>query len=139
MMSVVTLIIVGLLTGALASALGIGGGIIFVPALIFILGFEQHLAQGTSLAIIAGTSMVATAIHYRRGRVDAKVGAIVGGVGVIGAVLGSRLALALDGEVLRRLFAALLVIMATRLLIQSFGSATKTGHVDDGTPDDSTR
>lgn len=119
-MTVVALIVLGLLTGAVASALGIGGGVVFVPALIVILGFDQHLAQGTSLAIIVGTSVVATLIHHRHGRVDWKVAIIVGGMGVVGGVAGSRLALALDGDLLRKMFAALLVIMATRLLIQSF-------------------
>jgi hypothetical protein len=117
--TVVILIIVGLLAGTMASALGVGGGIIFVPALVVILDFSQHEAQGTSLAVIIPTAIIATIVHARRGRVDWRVALPVACGGVLGALAGAGLALQLDGALLRRLFAALLLVLAARMLLRS--------------------
>ena len=64
-MMLAALVIVGLIAGALASTLGVGGGIVFVPALVIIAGFEQQLAEGTSLAVILPTMMVGAWSHHR--------------------------------------------------------------------------
>lgn len=118
-MTVIGLILLGLVAGTIAAALGVGGGVIFVPAFVAVFGFTQHLAEGTSLAVILGTAAVATWVHGRHGRVDWRNAAIVGGGGVIGAFLGASLALRLDAELLRRLFAVLLIAVAVRLLIHT--------------------
>ena len=109
----------GLFAGAMAAALGVGGGIIFVPALVIVAGFDQHLAQGTSLAIILPTAIVSTLVHARAGRVVWPVAIPIGVVGLIGALLGARAAIALDPELLRRLFGILLVVIATRMLLRA--------------------
>ena len=131
---IVALIALGIVAGALASALGIGGGIIFVPAFVSLFGFSQLEAQGTSLAIIVGTSIVATVGHARKGRIDWKIAAFVGIGSITGAVLGSRTAFFLDEDVLRRIFAAMLVVLAVRMAWHAWSvrpSAPADGSGDD--------
>lgn len=119
MIELVGFILVGLVSGVVASTLGVGGGVIFVPALGLLFGFSQHVAQGTSLAIIVPTAIVSTMVHAGRSRVDWRVAGLVAIGGVFGGFLGSAAALSLDGVVLRRLFAALLVIVAIRMVSKS--------------------
>ena len=115
-MNVVGLVVLGLVAGIFAAGLGVGGGLLFVPALVVLFGFEQQLAQGTSLAVILPTAVVATIVHHRRGRVVWPLATWVAAGGVGGAVVGSRIALALDGALLRRLFATLLLVLVARIL-----------------------
>jgi hypothetical protein len=115
-MTVVALIALGLAAGLLAATLGVGGGIVYVPALVALFSFAQHEAQGTSLAVIVPTTLVAAAVHARAGRIEWRTAALLGVGGLVGGVLGAASALALDDTVLRRLFAAFLVIMALRML-----------------------
>ena len=119
------LVLVGLFTGALAAVLGIGGGIIYVPALATLFGFQQHLAQGTSLAIIVPTAIVATVVHARAQRVDWRLVAELGVGGVVGGFLGAQSALALEGSVLRRMFAGLLVLAAIRMAAKTRRTAVE--------------
>jgi len=109
----------GLVAGVLASVLGIGGGIVFVPALVTLFSFQQHLAQGTSLAVIVPTAIVGTITHARAGRIAIRVALFLAAGGVLGGFLGGRAALALEAPVMRRLFTVLLVITAVRLLYQN--------------------
>ena len=118
MMTIFGLIVAGLLAGALASALGIGGGVIFVPVLAVGLGLDQAVAQGTSLAVIVPTALIGTYGHARYKRVEWKAVWPVAAGGIVGAVIGAQAALAADPLLLRRLFAALLVVLAARLIRQ---------------------
>jgi len=111
--------LLGLITGLIASTMGIGGGIIFVPSLVVFFGFAQHIGQGTSLAIIVPTAIVGTVLHARKGRVEWRVALLIASGGIVGGLLGSRAALALDPLLLRRLFAGLLVLIAIRMLSSS--------------------
>lgn len=118
-MTLVALILIGLTAGALATALGIGGGVVFVPALVVLLGFSQHLAEGTSLAVIVPTTIIGTWVHHRHGRIEWRTALTVGAFGILGGLAGSRLALSLDAVSLRRMFAVLLLVVAARLLRQT--------------------
>lgn len=109
----------GLVAGSLAALLGIGGGIIYVPALVTIFGFAQHEAQATSLAVIVPTTIVAAWVHSRAGRVDWPRAIALGSGGLIGGALGAWSALAVDGLVLRRLFAGILVFVAYRMIVKA--------------------
>lgn len=111
-----TLIAVGLLAGVLSATLGVGGGVVFVPALVALLGFEQQVAQGTSLAVILPTVIVGSTVHARAGRVVWKVAITAGAGGVLGGLAGAEVALGLPESVLRRLFAVFLLVMAARML-----------------------
>jgi uncharacterized membrane protein YfcA len=116
-------VVLGLLAGTLAAILGVGGGIVYVPALVALFAFEQHIAQGTSLAIIVPSMVVAAVTHSRAGRVDWRLAAILGGGGILGGVAGAQVALSLDPALLRRLFAGFLVLMVMRMLKKTRSSA----------------
>ena len=117
MIEATLLIGAGLVAGAIASALGVGGGVVFVPVLAVGLALDQATAQGTSLAVIVPTVLIGTYVHARKGRVVWSAVVPVAAGGVLGGLLGARLALATDPQLLRRLFAALLVVLAVRLIV----------------------
>lgn len=112
---VVIAIAIGLAAGVLAGLFGVGGGILFVPALTIVLGLEQHHAQGTSLLAILPTVVVGAWRQHRYGNVRWKASFVLGLAGIGGVVAGGFLAESLSGGVLRRLFAALLLITAAQL------------------------
>jgi len=87
-----------------------------------VVGLEQAVAQGTSLAVIAPTAAIATFAHVRYGRVDWNAAIPVGGSSIVGAFIGAQLALAANPLLLRRLFAGLLVVLATRLVVTQLRS-----------------
>lgn len=118
-MTVVGFIIIGLGAGALAATLGVGGGVVYVPALVALFSFDQHIAQGTSLAVIVPTTIVAAVVHFRAGRVDVRLALALGVGGIVGGLGGAATALALDGPLLRRMFAVFLVLMAFRMLAKT--------------------
>ncbi len=116
MLELIGFLILGLVTGIIAATLGVGGGIIFVPSLVMFFSFAQHTAQGTSLAVILPTAIVGTFVHSRRGRVNWRVAGLIAVGGIVGGLVGSFAALSIDPDVLRRLFAVLLVAVAIRML-----------------------
>jgi uncharacterized protein len=115
--TVVTLLAIGVAAGFLAGLLGVGGGILLVPAMVLLLGFDQHVAQGTSLVVIVPAAMIGTWTHYRRGTIRPRDAVLVAAGGVVGAVIGSLSALSIDDEILRRLFALVLLATAIRMLM----------------------
>jgi uncharacterized protein len=115
------LVAVGLLAGGLAGLLGVGGGIVMVPALVLVLAEPQVIAKGTSLAVIAPTAAAGTISNLRAGLADLRTAAAVGIAGVAAAFAASLLALRLDPLLSAVLFALLLVAMAIRLLLAARG------------------
>jgi uncharacterized protein len=129
-------IVLGLGAGILAASLGIGGGIIFVPVLVSVFGFSQLGAQGTSLAVIVPTAMIATYGHMRAGRVVWKVVAVTGGAGIVGALIGSQVAYALDEQLLQRIFAVVLVALAVRMALRAWSLRQVSDPLPDSRPPD---
>ena len=108
---------VGLLSGALSGLIGVGGGIIIVPALILILGYSQQQAQGTSLGLLLlPVGLLAVWNYYKKGYIDVKVVLIMSIAFVVGGWLGSKLALNISQTSLKRVFALVLVAIATKML-----------------------
>lgn len=105
---------IGLAVGAFSAFLGVGGGTIMVPVLAIAFGLDQHMAEGTSLAVIVPTAVVGALAHHRRGYLDLRRAAILGAGGVIGVVFGAQLALALSGELLRDVFGLFLIAAGIR-------------------------
>jgi uncharacterized membrane protein YfcA len=112
-------VLLGVVTGTLAVIVGVGGGIIYVPALTAIFEFAQKDAQGTSVAVVAPAALIATVANNRAGWVRWPVALSVATGAVIGAVGGAEVAKRLDDTLLRRLFAVLLVITAVRMIMRS--------------------
>lgn len=113
---ILALLAIGLSAGLLAGLLGIGGGVVMVPAMVLIVGLDQHVAQGTSLLVIIPAAAFGSFTHHRHGRLALRDAASLAVGGVLGAVLGSVTALSLDEQLLRRLFAVLILVVAARLL-----------------------
>jgi uncharacterized protein len=118
-LTLVTLLAIGLAAGFLAGLLGVGGGILLVPAMVLLLGFDQHVAQGTSLVVIVPAALIGSWTHYRRGTIRLRDAMLVAAGGIVGAAIGSVSALSLDDELLRRLFALVLLATAARMLLST--------------------
>jgi len=132
MLEILALLLLGLVAGGFAATLGIGGGVIFVPFLVFAFGFAQLEAQGTSLAIIVPTAIVGAIGHARAGRINRKVFAVVAAAGVVGAAGGALLAQSADGDTLRRIFAIVLALLAVRMGMRTFSLWRVSRTVDTG-------
>jgi uncharacterized protein len=116
-MQIVQLIIVGLMAGLLSGFVGIGGGLIMVPALIWLLGYSQHQAQGTSLGVlILPVVFLAVRNYYKAGMIDFKVVAIIAAAFVLGGFFGSKWALALPAETVKRIFGVVMLVAALKLI-----------------------
>lgn len=102
---------VGVLVGIVAGLLGVGGGLVMVPALSLLLGYTQHLAQGTSLAVIIPVSLSAMAAHTRRGNVVWSLVPPMAVGAVIGALITTGPVFQIEGRVLRIMFGVFLVLV----------------------------
>jgi len=108
---------VGLTVGILSALLGIGGGVLLVPALLFIWACSMHTAIGTSLAVITVGSLAAASRHYMLGNVNIPLaGALAVGMVVGGFFIGAPLAEMLPGEILKKIFGVLLVVVGMRMI-----------------------
>jgi len=111
------LILIGLASGTLAGLVGVGGGIIIIPALVYILGFTQKEAQGTSLGILLlPVGILAVINYYKQGYIDIKAVIIISLAFVIGGFFGSKLALSISQDTLRKVFGTLLLVLAIKML-----------------------
>lgn len=111
-----TLVIIGIITGVAAGMLGIGGAIIMVPALVFIMGLSQHQAQGTSLAVmLPPIGIIAAYNYYKAGEVNLKFALILATAFIIGSFFGSKLALNIPQHTLKKIFALLLFAVSMKM------------------------
>jgi len=111
------LVVIGFLTGTLAGLLGIGGGVIMVPAMIVLLGEAPVVAKGTSVAVIVPTAIMGTIRNRRHANADIRIAAVVGMFGVVSAVIGGTVADRLSPEVSNVMFAALLLFVAATQIL----------------------
>lgn len=116
-MGTVLFIALGLAAGLLSGLVGVGGGIIVVPALVFLFGFTQHQAQGTTLAMmVPPIGALAAWAYYSQGHVDIKVAALLCAGFVIGGYLGGKAAVSLSTPVLTKAFGAVLLLVSLKML-----------------------
>jgi len=110
------ILLVGLVVGMVSGVVGIGGGILFVPALVWLLGMDQHKAQGTSLgALLAPVGIFAFLEYYRRGNADVRVAALLAAGFLVGGYFGAVGAQHIPEVWLRRIFAITLVVVGGRM------------------------
>lgn len=114
------LFFIGVISGII-SGMGIGGGAILIPALVIIYNMQQQVAQSVNLLFFVPTAVIALIIHFKNKAVDIKIAIPIIASGVVGAVLGSRLAVALPGPVLRKWFGIFLLAMGSYEMIRSGG------------------
>jgi uncharacterized membrane protein YfcA len=114
---ILILLLIGLFAGMLSGMIGVGGGIVIVPALIFFLGFNQHQAQGTSLGLLMlPVGILAVLNYYHKGHIDIGYVGIMAIGFVLGGYLGSKLALNISELVLKRFFAIILFYTAFKMM-----------------------
>ena len=110
------ILLVGVVVGAVSGVVGIGGGILFVPALVWLFGMDQHKAQGTSLgALLAPVGLLAFMEYYRNGNADLRVGLLLAAGFLVGGYFGAVGAQHIPDLWLRRIFAVMLVVIGGRM------------------------
>ncbi|MFQ5966939.1 MAG: sulfite exporter TauE/SafE family protein [Acidimicrobiia bacterium] len=115
----VALAVVGLFAGALSGMMGVGGGIVMVPAMVILFGIPDAVAKGTSLAVILPTAAVGTIRNLANRNADLKMAAVVGAAGIASAFIASRIAVDLNPRLSQALFGGFLVLVAARTFAQA--------------------
>ena len=124
--TILIIIGVGIAAGILGGLVGVGGGIIIVPALVYFIGFSQKTAQGTSLGLIMlPVGILGVLQYYKQGHVDFRVVGILAIGFLIGSFFGSKIALSLPQDTVKKVFAGLMIIIAIKMLF--FDKPKKTG------------
>jgi len=114
--SFLMLLLIGLIAGILGGLLGLGGGIIMIPAMVFLLGFSQHQAIGTSLAVmLPPIGMFAAYNYYKAGDVNLVYALIIAVAFMAGSWLSSKFALSIPENILKKIFSILLVLVAIKM------------------------
>ncbi len=118
MTAILILLLVGLIAGALSGMVGIGGGIVIVPVLVYFLGFSQHQAQGTTLFMFLIPIGILGVINYwQSGFVDWKVALIMASTFVIGSYFGSKFAISLDQQTIKKVFGAIIILLGIKMVL----------------------
>jgi hypothetical protein len=120
-MHIVIAIAVGLVAGVISGVLGVGGGTISIPAMVLLLGVEQHTAQGVSLAAMMFTALVGAFVHYRQGNVKLNAVFLIIPSAVAFSFLGAWAAGHVTAEWLTRAFAVFLLLIGCRMLLFNRG------------------
>lgn len=111
------LVLLGLMAGIFSGLVGVGGGVIIVPALVFLFGLSQESAQGTTLALmVPPVGILAAWTYYKHGYVDVKVAVLICLGFLIGGLLGSRFAVDLPAITLQRIFGISLLLLGVKML-----------------------
>lgn len=113
---VAAVVIVGIAVGAMSAAFGVGGGVIMVPFIVAAFDEPQQVAEGTSLLVIVPTAIAGVIAHRKRGFVDVQAALPIAAAGLVGAVGGALIALALDPADLQRVFGAFTILVGVKLL-----------------------
>ena len=112
---VLAALVTGVVTGLVSGAMGVGGGIVMVPAMVILMGFEQVDAQGISLAVIVPTALSGAFQLFRMGHVDRRRALTIGVGGIAGGVAGAQVAQSLPAPVLRGIFAVFVLFSSPRM------------------------
>ncbi len=115
---IIIILLTGLAAGFLSGSMGIGGGIIIIPSLVFIMGFTLQQAQGTSLALMTiPVMLVATINYYKAGSVNVKVALLMAITFVVGGYIGSKISVHVPEKIMRKAFGILMIIAAIKMMI----------------------
>ena len=117
-MAIALYLVFGLVAGVLSGLLGIGGGIFIIPALVFLLGFSQQMAQGTTLAMmVPPIGLLAAWAYYSKGYVDLKVAGLMCIGFFIGGFFGAKFATVLSGVTLSRIFGVAMLAVSIKMIL----------------------
>jgi hypothetical protein len=116
-MKILAYLSLGLAAGVLSGLMGLGGGIIIVPALVLLFGFSQHTAQGTTLALmVPPIGLLAAWAYYKQGFVDLKVAAFICLGFFVGGLLGAKFAVGIPEPILKKIFGSVLFLVSLRMI-----------------------
>lgn len=116
-MNAVLYLLLGLVAGTFSGLIGIGGAIIIIPALVLFFGLSQHLAQGTTLALmVPPIGLLAAWTYYKAGSVDLKIAGLICLGFFVGGLIGAKFATEISGEVLRKIFGLVLLVASIRMI-----------------------
>jgi uncharacterized membrane protein YfcA len=117
METVIYLILIGLAAGILGGMVGIGGGVLIVPALVLMLGLSQHQSQGISLAMmIFPVGILGVINYYKKGYVDFRYAGLLALGFFLGSYIGSKFSLSLPQDTVKKVFAVVMILLAIKLL-----------------------
>lgn len=115
--TIIILVIIGLMAGVFGGLFGVGGAIIMIPALVYFLGVDQHTAQGTSVAImLPPIGLFAAYNYYKAGQVNIWYAAIIAAAFLVGGYFGSKIALILPEQLMKKIFAVFLILIALKMI-----------------------
>ncbi|MFK5982144.1 MAG: sulfite exporter TauE/SafE family protein [Flavobacteriaceae bacterium] len=113
---IIILLIIGVLAGVLSGLVGVGGGLAMIPLMIILLGYSQHEAQGTSLAVLAvPVTFLAAYNYYSEGYINWKFALIIALGFVVGGYFGSKIAISINQAMLKKIFGVILLIAALKM------------------------
>lgn len=114
---ILILLIIGFFAGVLSGMVGIGGGIVIVPVLVYFFGFSQHKAQGTTLFLfVLPVGILGAMNYYKAGNIDIKTALILCSTFVFGSFFGSKITLGLDQATVKKVFAVVIMIISIKML-----------------------
>ena len=117
-MTLIILISIGLAAGVLGGMVGLGGGIIIIPALIMLLGLGQKEAQGTSVAImLPPIGILAVLNYYKAGYVTVKFALVIALAFILGGWFGSKIAIAMPDVIMKKVFAVIMIVIAIKMIV----------------------
>jgi uncharacterized protein len=116
--TILILLLIGIVAGFMSGLVGIGGGIVIVPMLVYLLSYNQQMAQGTTLFMFMFPIGILGVInYYKNGSVDWKTAAVIAITFLIGSYFGSKLALKIDQTMLKKIFGVFLLLIAIKLIL----------------------
>ncbi|OGC42039.1 permease [candidate division WOR-3 bacterium RBG_13_43_14] len=119
MVKIILFLLLGLFTGTLSGIVGIGGGVIIIPALVFLFGFSQQQAQGTTLALLVPPiGFLAAYTYFKSGFVNLQVAALICIGFFVGGFVGSKIAVNLPNVILQKIFGAVVIIIGLYMLLK---------------------
>lgn len=117
MLRIIGFLVLGLFAGTFSGVIGIGGGVIIVPALVLLFGFAEHQAQGTTLALlIPPVGILAAYTYYRNGFIDWPVAGLICAGFFIGGFLGAKMAIDLSDGMLQKVFGAVIIVIGIYMI-----------------------
>ena len=115
--TILILLVIGTITGTMAGMLGIGGGIVVIPALVMIMGLSQQTAQGTSLAMmLPPVGILAVYNYYKAGHVDIRIAILLSIAFIAGSYFGSKIAITIPQDLMKKIFGVVLLLVALKML-----------------------
>lgn len=119
MTSILIILAIGILAGVFSGFIGIGGGLVIVPCLVYFFGMSQHAAQGTSLAMMLPPIGILAVLNYhKQGMVDWKIAAILCITFLVGSFLGSKAAISLPADTVKRIFGVVIIVIGIKMIFE---------------------